>query len=249
MILVIFFLSPFLICIFLNFYINSQIKKKNHNETFKIHNEIPFNPWDENTYKYARNNKTVKINGLALFKEFEDLNGIHKKYISEIDFVNDINSMWKHFKNNYNSKQDYINSRIKTYLICCQDYTIKNSDLTIKGYNFSIAQKEMMKYCSQEEKEKLTEIILNHFKNKEKRYRLKQEIFDKHIPVDNYLFADLCFAKDTEKEQDIMYEHYNGYEEFESEKEVDDLLNNEYLNLYPELKNEIKQNLLTRINI
>ena len=45
-----------------------------------------------------------------------------------------------------------------------------------------------------------------------------------------------------------MEEYYNCFEEFESEKEIDDLLNNEYLNLYPKLKSEIKENLLTRIN-
>ena len=44
-----------------------------------------------------------------------------------------------------------------------------------------------------------------------------------------------------------MYEYYNSFEEFTSEKEVDDLLNNEYLNLYPKLKSEIRENLITRI--
>lgn len=45
-----------------------------------------------------------------------------------------------------------------------------------------------------------------------------------------------------------MYEYYNVYEDFNSEKDIDDLLNNDYLNLYPQLKSEIKENLLTRIN-
>lgn len=215
---------------------------------YKNNKEISFNPRDENTYKFAKSNKTVTVDGISLFEVYSDMNGSHKKYITETAFVNDINFMWEYSKDNYNTKQDYINSRIKIYLICCQDYKIKKSDLIIKDYNFSIAQKEMMKYLSQEEKEKLTDIILNHFKNKEKRYRLQQEIFDQGLHnVDSYLFADLCFAKDTEKEQEIMYEYYNGYEDFESEKDIDDLLNNDYLNLYPKLKFEIKENLITRI--
>lgn len=248
-----FFIILIVFFVFLSIYISCHQPKKNNNTQPKEYHyfsetEIPFNPRDENTYKFAKSNKTVVVDGIRLFEEYDNMNGTHKKYITETAFVNDINSMWEYSKNNYNTKQDYINSRIGTYLICCQDYKIKKSDLIIQGYNFSIAQKEMMKYLSQEEKEKLTDIILNHFKNKEKRYRLRQEIFDNLAgKIDNYLFADLCFAKDTEKEQEIMYEYYNCFEEFKSEKDVDDLLNNDYLNLYPKLKSEIRENLITRI--
>ena len=129
-------------------------------------------------------------------------------------------------------------------------YTIEKSDLTIKGYNFTIAQKEMMKYLSQEEKEKLTDIILLHFQLKEQKYRLRQEIFDNLAgKIDNYLFADLCHAKDLETEQEIMQEYYSGFDLIESREELNTIINNDYLNLYPELKKEIKEYLIDILNL
>lgn len=211
-------------------------------------NEIPFNPRDENTYKIAKDNLFAIVDGVQLFEEWEEYDGIHKKYLSQKDLVDDIENLWNSYNHKLQiTKHEFINKHLDNFVILCSDFSIKKSNLTINGYNFSIAQTEMMKYCTPEEKERLTDIIINHFTNKEKHHRLRQELFDKNIPVDNYLFADLCFAKDTEKEQEIMYEYYNSFEEFTSEKEVDDLLNNEYLNLYPKLKSEIRENLITRI--
>ena len=51
------------------------------------------------------------------------------------------------------------------------------SDLTIKDYHFTVAQKEMMKYLSDTEKKQLTDILINHFMHKQQKYRLKQDIF------------------------------------------------------------------------
>lgn len=124
------------------------------------------------------------------------------------------------------------------------DLSPKKSDLTIKDYTFTVAQKEMMKYLSQEEKEKLTDIIIAHFDNNEKRYRLKQEIFDQGIHIDNYLFADLCFCKDIEKEKEIMYDYYSGFDRLESKEQLEEIINNEYLNLYPDLKEDVRKQLL-----
>lgn len=119
------------------------------------------------------------------------------------------------------------------------------SDLVINDYNFTIAQKEMMKYLSQEEKEKLTDIILNHFKNKQQKYRLKQDIFDNLAgKIDNYFFTDLCYVQDVGTEKEIMYDYYSGFDMIESKEELEEILNNEYLNLYPDLKKEVKEELL-----
>lgn len=119
------------------------------------------------------------------------------------------------------------------------------SDLVINDYIFTIAQKEMMKYLSQEEKEKLTDIILNHFKNKQQKYRLKQDIFDNLADkIDNYFFTDLCYVQDVETEKEIMYDYYSGFDMIESKEELEEILNNEYLNLYPDLKKEVKEELL-----
>ena len=119
------------------------------------------------------------------------------------------------------------------------------SDLVINDYIFTIAQKEMMEYLSQEEKEKLTDIILNHFKNKQQKYRLKQDIFDNLADkIDNYFFTDLCYVQDVETEKEIMYDYYSGFDMIESKEELEEILNNEYLNLYPDLKKEVKEELL-----
>ena len=124
------------------------------------------------------------------------------------------------------------------------------SDLIIKGYTYTIAQKEMIKYLSQQDKEKLTDIIIFHFQNKEKRYKLSQTIFDE-LPgkLDNMLFADLCFCNDIAQEQVIMNEYYSGYDFIESQRELNSILNNEYLNLFPELKNEVRERLITNLGL
>lgn len=126
-----------------------------------------------------------------------------------------------------------------------EESKIKISDLTIKDYHFSVAQKELMKYLSQEDKKKLTDIILNHFKNKQQKYRLKQAIFDNLAgKIDNYFFTDLCYTQDVKTEKEIMYDYYSGYDTIESKDELEEILNNEYLNLYPDLKNEVREELL-----
>ena len=122
------------------------------------------------------------------------------------------------------------------------------SDLTIKDYHFTVAQKEMMKYLSDEDKMKLTEIIKNHFENRLQKYRLKQEIFDNLAgKIDNYLFADLCYAQDVETEKEIMAEYYAGFDTLESKEELEKVLDNEYLNLYPELKNDVRNQLIENL--
>lgn len=130
-----------------------------------------------------------------------------------------------------------------------EDCICKKSDITIKNYTFTIAQKEMIKYLSQENKEKLVDIINAHFQNKEKRYRLKQEIFDQGIQIDNYLFSDLCFCKDIETEHEIMNEYFAGFDDIETREELEDILNNEYLNLYPDLKQDVRERLMSNLGL
>lgn len=119
------------------------------------------------------------------------------------------------------------------------------SDLTINDYHFSMAQKEMMKYLSQEEKEILTDILINHFMHKQQKFRLKQDIFDKLAgKIDNYFFADLCYTNNVRTENEIMYDYYSGFDSIESKEELEEILDNDYLNLYPELKNKVREELL-----
>ena len=129
-------------------------------------------------------------------------------------------------------------------------FELKYSDLIIKNIRYTIAQKEMMKYLSPEEQVKLTDIIINHAINKQQKYRLKQDIFD-NLPgkIDNYLFTDLCYAKDIETEQEIMDEYYSSFDTIESKEELDEILNNEYLNLYPKLKKQVKKRLVTNLGL
>lgn len=250
-ILLIFFLCfPIIIRIilFIHSKSNNTFEQKNPNTEYLDTDNI-FNPRDENTYKYAKDNVFAVVDGVKLFEEWESFDGMHKKYLSEKDLVEDIENLWDSYNNKLNiSKQEFINKHLKTFVILCSDLSIKKSDLTIKDYNFSIAQKEMMKYLSQEEKEKLTDIILYHFTNKLQKYKLKQEIFDNLAgKIDNYLFADLCYCNDNETEQEIMEEYYSGFDTIESENEVNEIIDNEYLNLYPELKSSIKEYLLSLI--
>lgn len=126
----------------------------------------------------------------------------------------------------------------------------KLSDLIIYDYHFTIAQKEMMKYLTNDEKQRLTTIIINHFNRKQQKYRLKQELFDNFAgKIDNYLFTDLCYAKDIDTEKEIMYDYYSGFDTLESKDELNELINNEYLNLYPDLKQEVIQNLISLIGL
>lgn len=208
-------------------------------------NEKIFNPYDQKTYQYAKSDKITVVNNIR----FYNMNSGEKIYLSETDFTDEIEFTWKYTKNNYKNKQDCINKYINHYLIYCKDYSIKKSDLTIKNYNFSIAQKEMMKHLSQEDKEKLTNIIISHFEKKEKRYRLKQEIFDNGIRIDNYLFSELCFCQDNEQENEIMEEYFCSFDTIETIKELETALNNEYLNLYPELKETVRRRLTVNLNL
>ena len=131
-----------------------------------------------------------------------------------------------------------------------EEFRIKKSDLIIKNYNYSIAQKEMMKYLTQEEKELLTEIIIKHFETHRQKYRLKQDIFDKlGGKIDNYLFTDLCYTDDTVIEQEIMEEYFCCFDTVESLQELDNILNNEYLRLYPELKKSTRKRLKENLNL
>jgi hypothetical protein len=119
------------------------------------------------------------------------------------------------------------------------------SDLTVNDYHFTVAQKELMKYLSQNEKERLTNILIHHFMYKQQKYRLKQDIFDNlGGKIDNYFFADLCYTNDVETEKKLMYDYYSGYDCIESKEELEEILNNEYLNLYPDLKEEVREELL-----
>lgn len=210
-----------------------------------------FNPRDESTFQYASPDKITVIDGTKIYDSIME-NGIERiTYISETDWVDEINCYWDiECKTKENpDKQLFIQNFVKTYLVMCKDYSIKMSDLTVKGYNYSIAQKEMIKYLSQDDVIKLTDILLEHFANKRQTFRLKQEIFDNNINIDSYLFAELCHAKDNEKEQEIMKEYYSGFDSIASKEELKKILDNDYLNLYPELENEIYESLITELSL
>ena len=116
-----------------------------------------------------------------------------------------------------------------------------NQDMT--DYDFSLAQKEFIKYLSVDDQIKLKNIIVKHFNLHEKKYRLQQDIFDNHILIDNYLFTDLCYCKSLDDEQSIMYEYYSAFDTISSEKEINEIINNDYLNQYPNLKTDIEKQL------
>jgi hypothetical protein len=211
--------------------------------------EQKFNPEDEETFQYADSTKITVIDGVELYETIWKNDIEYKTYLSETDYVNKIEEYWKwhqdYLKNNPDSKiktkQDFIKSQIKSYVLTCADYSIKMSDLVIKGYNFSVAQAEMIKNMDMTDIEKLVEIIQNHFKNKRKRHWLSQELFTKLAgKIDSTLFAELCFSKDSEKEHEVMEEFFCSHDTMQTKAELEKLLDNEYLRLYPKLKESIR---------
>ena len=182
----------------------------------KITKRNKFNPRDENTFKYAKSDVITVIDGIPIY-DLSMSDGIEKKtYIFETDYVQEIKIFWDiETECNTNlSKEKFIKNFADVYVIRCKDNSIKMSDLIINGYNYSNAQKEMTKHLSQEDLIKLTDIIIKHFENKEKKYKLQQDIFDSlGGKLDNYLFTDLCYAKDSDEEQKIMDEYYSALEE------------------------------------
>lgn len=206
-----------------------------------------FNPRNENTYNEASSCKTAVIDGIQIFESIWENNIEIKHFLTEKQLVDRINYFAK-FSDL--PRQEYINKEIQTYINLCKDISIKKSDLVISGYAYSIAQKEMMKYLTLDEKEKLTDIIINHFKNKRQKYRLRQDIFDNLAgKIDNYLFTDLCYAIDVDTEKEIMQEYYSGFDSIETKDDLNNLLNNDYLNLYPDLQNELSSYFLNNFNL
>ena len=222
----------------------NELIKAQLNNLQNITRKNQFNPRDERTYKYAKNNVITVIDGIPIYNSMWENNKEKRTYLFETEFVVYIYEMYEYEKNT--SLHDYINKQADYYVRNCTDYTPKKSDLTIKGYTFTIAQKEMMKYLTDEDKILLTDVILTHFANKNKRYELAQNIFYTKFSgrIDNMLFAELCFCNDIEKEQGIMYDYYSCFDRIESKKQLEEIINNEYLNLYPELKEEVKKELL-----
>lgn len=212
------------------------------NNLDKITRKNKFNPKLESTYKYAKPDVITVIDNTPIY----DFNTIfldgneYKNYLFETEYVQHIEEAWNYVikTDNNKDKASFIIEKTERDWLWCSE--IRMSDITIKGYNFSVAQKVMMENLNQQDKEKLTDIITAHFQNKEKRYRLAQEIFDNLAgKIDNMLFAGLCFAKDIEKEQEIMEDWYSGFDSVKSKEELEEVLDDEYLNLYPKLKLKI----------
>lgn len=118
----------------------------------------------------------------------------------------------------------------------------QNSDMMT--YSFSPAQRVFFDGVSDEKIEELRNIIIAHFRAKRQKYRLVQDIFYNQIGIDNYLFAELCYCKSIEDEKQIVEEYYYSFDNFESISELDRILDTEYLNSNPELKNELRQFLI-----
>lgn len=167
-----------------------------------------------------RNGENITISELQLKNLFHRSTS---KYKNEPHPQIDTSKIFKEFNNNF------------------REYD-RNKNMT--DYIFSLAQIELIKHLSLDDINKLKKIIITHFNLREKKYRLQQDIFDNQIFIDNYLFTDLCYCNSLEDEQDIIFEYFSSFEDIESEKQIDEILNNDYLNQYPELKKEIKDSLI-----
>lgn len=184
----------------------------------------PFNPLDESTYDFASKDKLLIVDKIPIYKELYLSNGsIQKEYVFEYDFVH----LYRMYSHKNKISIDYF------YLHYSHCFPIIQSNLIIDGFTYTAAQADMINHLSESDKIKLTRIIKEHFNNKEKKYRLRQNIFDNNIHIDNYLFTDLIYTDSLIDEQEIMYDYYIDSDEIEY------IYNSSYLNLFPRLKNEI----------
>ena len=187
-----------------------------------------FDPRNPDTFIYANEKKLAKVDNT-----FISYNG---HYLSETEYVTWIKENFNRENNNIKDFFEFTRKKADGCLIRCG--FILKSNLVINGYCFTLAQQEMIKSISRRDKEKLVNIIKEHFEKKEKKYRLSQEIFDKHINIDNMLFADLCYTDNLYSELEIMKTHFLGFEP-ESIEELEVILDNDYLNNYKGLKTRL----------
>lgn len=121
---------------------------------------------------------------------------------------------------------------------------VKKSDLTVKGFNYSIAQKTLISHFTEAQLNQITDLVKDCISSDNGKNTLRQEIFIKKIPVDNYIFSDLIFCCDLNKEKEIMLNYYSGFDLIEDEDEIEEILKDEYLQKNPDIQECVKENLL-----
>ena len=134
---------------------------------------------------------------------------------------------------------EYIESRIKFEIQRC--FPGPERIKTCGGYSFSEAQLTTLVGLSDEKIEKIGE-IMKAGENKP-RGNVVQNIFNS-TGCDGYYVVALRHAKGEEEEK-IMYDYFLGFDEFKTEKDVGELLNNSgYLKNHLSLKAELEEKLL-----
>ena len=201
-----------------------------------------FNPRDPKTFDFASDKRITKIDGVYIYSGDSE----NPKYLFETEYVEDVKEKYDfELKNEFILDKRTLEEIAKESALFYLGYSgeILKSDLTIKGYNFTLAQYEMIKDITDDKKEILVDVINNHFTNKEKKYRLGQEIFYKHIEIDNMFFQEICYVKDLASELELMEEYYFQFEP-ESLQELKDIIDNDYLNIYQGLKQSVYEHLI-----
>ncbi|MGL4986767.1 MAG: hypothetical protein ACRC5H_06490 [Treponemataceae bacterium] len=211
-----------------------------------------FDPYDKKTWCHASRKKILTINGIKIWDEYYEDNICKKQYILETDYVNRIkisfNIEKEIFNKNNLSEQEsnnFIKKNIDHYLLFCTpfDDTITKE---IKGVSFSPAMYDMIFKKDEKNIEKTAEAIIFCEKNKFSKSRMRQYLFDKKIPVDNYEFSTLYFAQKNKIQQEInniMFDFFCSFEP-NSYDEINDIINqSEYLKYHKELIPEVIEHL------
>lgn len=205
---------------------------------FNIQTERKFNPFDVTTFDYASESEILKIDGIPIYNViyYKHLNKMEEEYVTEKEFV-------KLFmlKNNRNIEDNNRILETKYYIMYPHCFPLLISDLVIDNYRYTLAQYDFVKNLNNDDLVKLTKIIKNHFQNNDKKYKLRQSIFDNHIFIDNYYFTDLCYADFICTEQEIMLDYYLEFETESKDELLAILDESKYLGAYPRLKNKIIQ--------
>lgn len=203
---------------------------------YELSIENRFNPYDLESFKFAHEDRLLVVDGTAIYQRYFLNDKEVKQYLFETDAEKKIFSRYFNLVNKVEINNDYLKNYWKTHYWHCFIKDIKRSPTCYNGYYFSYAQLKLIKHFTEEQKLLLANIVLSHFKNKNKKYQLKQEIFYNFCNIDSDYFTELCYAKNLQEEQDIVFDFDLSAILLNNNPEI---LNKFYYSLYPLLKNKI----------
>ena len=112
---------------------------------------------------------------------------------------------------------------------------IKPSNKIYGGFNFTQAELLFIKNLSDAEKERFGNFLVSAKEKRLHKSKLRQEIFDSHFNINNYLFSDLFYAEFVEEENTIMEEFFCSFDSLQDVWDFED----GYLEENPSVKKNV----------